>query len=68
LLSKVQNLKFGQRGDLLIRSDEYLAPYEEARAAVPQALVNFRSLVADSPDQVANRALELPRFGGRVEA
>ena len=53
LLSRVQDLKLGQRGYLLTRSDAFLAPYEQARAAIPQALSNLRSLVADNPDQTA---------------
>jgi CHASE3 domain sensor protein len=53
LLDRVQDLKLGQRGYLLTRSDAFLAPYEEAQAAIPQALASLRSLVADNPDQTA---------------
>jgi CHASE3 domain sensor protein len=53
LLSRVQDLKLGQRGYLLTRSDTFLAPYEQARAAIPEALGNLRPLVADNPDQKA---------------
>ena len=53
LLDRVQDLKLGQRGYLLTRSDAFLAPYDEARAAIPQALASLRSLVADNPDQTA---------------
>src|ERR1700683_4446200 len=53
LLNRVQDLKLGQRGYLLTRSDAFLAPYDEARAAIPQALANLRLLVADNPDQTA---------------
>jgi CHASE3 domain sensor protein len=54
LLNRVQDLELGQRGYLLTRSDAFLAPYDEARAAIPQAaLASLRSLVADNPDQTA---------------
>jgi signal transduction histidine kinase/ActR/RegA family two-component response regulator len=53
LVNRVQDLKLGQRGYLLTRSDAFLSPYDEARAAIPQALANLRSLVADNPDQTA---------------
>ena len=53
LLDRVQDLELGQRGYLLTRSDDFLAPYDEARAAIPQALSSLRSLVADNPDQTA---------------
>jgi CHASE3 domain sensor protein len=53
LLSRVQDLKLGQRGYLLTRSDAFLQPYEQARAAIPQALGDLRHLVADDPDQAA---------------
>ena len=49
----MQDLKLAQRGYLLTRSDAFLAPYDEARAAIPQALASLRSLVADNPDQTA---------------
>ncbi len=63
LLSRVQDLKLGQRGYLLTRSDAFLAPYEQARAAIPQALGNLRSLVADDPDQTAR----VERMGALID-
>ena len=53
LLGKVQDLELAKRGFLLTRSEGFLAPYDEARAAIPQALANLRSLVADSREQTA---------------
>ena len=53
LLSRMQDLKLAQRGYLLTRSDAFLAPYEQAHAAIPQIMSKLRSLVADSPDQTA---------------
>ena len=53
LLGSVQGLALAKRGYLLTRSDAFLPPYDEARATIPQALGNLRSLVADNPDQTA---------------
>jgi signal transduction histidine kinase/ActR/RegA family two-component response regulator len=53
LLGAVQSLELAERGYLLTRSDAFLAPYERARAAIPEALGKLRSLVGDNPDQVA---------------
>ena len=53
LLGDVQDLELAKRGYLLTRSDAFLPAYDEARAAVPQALDKLRSLVADNPDQMA---------------
>ena len=63
LLSRVQDLNLGQRGYLLTRSDAFLAPYEQARAAIPQALGNLRPLVADDPDQTAR----VERMGALID-
>jgi signal transduction histidine kinase/CheY-like chemotaxis protein len=63
LLGKVQDLELAKRGFLLTRSEGFLAPYDEARAAIPQALANLRSLVADSRDQTAR----LDRMGLSIE-
>jgi signal transduction histidine kinase/CheY-like chemotaxis protein len=63
LLSRVQDLKLGQRGYLLTRSDVFLAPYEQARAAIPQALGDLRPLVADNPDQTAR----VERMGALID-
>jgi signal transduction histidine kinase/ActR/RegA family two-component response regulator len=84
LLGSVQDLELAKRGYLLTRSDAFLPPYDEARAAIPQALGNLRSLVADNPDQTARvdrmassiddilttstRAVELGRHGQFPEA
>jgi signal transduction histidine kinase/ActR/RegA family two-component response regulator len=53
LLGSVQELALAKRGYLLTRSDAFLPSYDEARAAIPQALGNLRSLVADNPGQTA---------------
>src|SRR5271169_2392130 len=84
LLGDVQDLELAKRGYLLTRSDAFLPAYDEARAAVPQALDKLRSLVADNPDQMARvgrmessledmltasaRAVELGRHGQLPEA
>ena len=63
LLTEVQDIELGQRGYLLTRSDAYLAPYERARAAIPQALAGLRSHVADNPEQTARVA----RMGALID-
>jgi signal transduction histidine kinase/ActR/RegA family two-component response regulator len=84
LLGDVQDLELAKRGYLLTRSDAFLPAYDEARAAVPQALDKLRSLVADNPDQMARvgrmessledmltasaTAVELGRHGQFLEA
>jgi signal transduction histidine kinase/CheY-like chemotaxis protein len=84
LLGRVQDLELAKRGYLLTRSDAFLQPYDEARAAIPQALGKLRSLVPDNPDQMARveliglsiedmlttsaREIELGRSGQFAEA
>ena len=84
LLGRVQGLELAKRGYLLTRSDAFLPPFDEARAAIPQALDQLRSLVADNRDQTARvermassiadmlttstRAIDLGRHGQFPEA
>ena len=63
LLGKVQDLELAKRGYLLTRSDAFIPSYDEARAAIPQALAKLRSLVADNPDQTAR----VDRMGLSIE-
>jgi signal transduction histidine kinase/ActR/RegA family two-component response regulator len=56
LFTEVQDIELGQRGYLLTRSDAYLAPYERARAAIPQSLASLRSHVADNSEQTSRVA------------
>ena len=53
LLGSVQSLELAERGYLLTKSDAFLAPYERARATIPEAAKRLRFLVGDNPDQVA---------------
>jgi signal transduction histidine kinase len=53
LLGTVQGMELAERGYLLTRSDAFIAPYERARAAIPEAAKRLRSLVADNPEQMA---------------
>ena len=84
LFGKAQDLELAKRGFLLTRSDAFLPSYDEARAALPQALAKLRSLVADNPEQTARvdraglsvedilttsaRTIELGRNGQFAEA
>jgi signal transduction histidine kinase/ActR/RegA family two-component response regulator len=63
LVNRVQDLKLAQRGYVLTRSDAFLAPYDEARVAIPPALASLRPLVADNPDQAAR----VERMGGLID-
>jgi signal transduction histidine kinase/ActR/RegA family two-component response regulator len=63
LLGRVQELQLAERGYLLTRSDAFMAPYEQARAAIPPALGKLRSLVVDNPDQAAR----VERMGALVD-
>ena len=53
LLGRVQDLELAKRGFLLTRSGAFLPPFDEARAAIPQALGKLQSLVTDNRDQMA---------------
>jgi signal transduction histidine kinase/CheY-like chemotaxis protein len=53
LLGTVQGMELAERGFLLTRSDAFIAPYERARAGIPEEAKRLRSLVADNPDQMA---------------
>jgi CheY-like chemotaxis protein/signal transduction histidine kinase/CHASE3 domain sensor protein len=51
LLSTVKDAETGQRGYLLTGSAQYLAPYNDARAALDAELARLRVLFANSPEQ-----------------
>jgi signal transduction histidine kinase/ActR/RegA family two-component response regulator len=63
LLGTVQGLELAERGYLSTRSDAFLAPYQRAREATPEALKRLRFLVADNPDQIAR----VERLGADVD-
>ena len=84
LLGRLQDLELAKRGFLLTRSNGFIPSYDEARTAIPQALAELHSLVADSRDQTARvdrmglsiqdiltttaRTIELGRNGQFAEA
>ncbi|HEY4369451.1 MAG TPA: response regulator [Steroidobacteraceae bacterium] len=51
LASALKDAETGQRGFLLTGEESYLAPYDEARATIPDALQEIRQLTAESPKQ-----------------
>ena len=51
LLASVTDAESGQRGFLLTGQERYLAPYTNARAAIPDELRRLRELTADNPSQ-----------------
>jgi signal transduction histidine kinase/ActR/RegA family two-component response regulator len=84
LLGRVQDLELAKGDYLLTRLDAFLPAYDEARAAIQQALDKLRSSVPDNPEQTARvgrmglsiedilttstRAIELGRSGQFLEA
>ena len=53
LRSDLKDAETGQRGYLITGVEDYLAPYQAAQTAAPQALSTLRSLTADNPHQQA---------------
>ena len=51
VLSQVQDIEIGQRGYLLTRDADYLAPYEASRASLDTALGSLAKLVSDNAVQ-----------------
>ena len=51
LLSTLKDAETGQRGYLLTSEDSYLAPFQDAKAAVPTEIRRLRELTATRPEQ-----------------
>jgi signal transduction histidine kinase/DNA-binding response OmpR family regulator/CHASE3 domain sensor protein len=51
VLSSLKDAETGQRGFLLTREETYLAPYEDAKRALPAEIRAIRELTGDSPQQ-----------------
>ncbi|HVY83142.1 MAG TPA: response regulator [Steroidobacteraceae bacterium] len=51
VLSSLKDAETGQRGFLLTREETYLAPYEDAKRALPAEIRAIRGLTGDSPEQ-----------------
>ena len=51
MLSTLQDAETGQRGYFLTGLDEYLEPYESARAVIDGVVAELRSLTADNTRQ-----------------
>ena len=52
-LSFAKDAETGQRGYVITGDPAFLAPHEQALAAIPASLSELRRLVRDNPDQVA---------------
>ena len=52
VLALLKDAETGARGFIITGEEEYLAPYEQARAQVPQALEHLRQLIRDDARQV----------------
>ncbi|KAF1041865.1 MAG: Autoinducer 2 sensor kinase/phosphatase LuxQ [Herbaspirillum frisingense] len=52
LVSTLKDAETSQRGFLLTGVESYLAPYNQAKAALPGEIAKLRGLVSDSPDQL----------------
>lgn len=57
-----------QRGFLLLRDESYLDAYNRALVTLPEIKLQLRSLVADSPEQVANVDALSVEASSRIEA
>ncbi len=53
LLSSLKDAETGQRGYLLTGEERYLAPYNDALAAIPPLLTRFQNATAARPEQAA---------------
>jgi CheY-like chemotaxis protein/signal transduction histidine kinase len=51
LLSTLKDAETGQRGYLLTGEESYLAPYTDAKEALPNEIMATRALLANRPDQ-----------------
>jgi CheY-like chemotaxis protein/CHASE3 domain sensor protein len=51
VLSRIKDAETGQRGFLLTGNDSYLAPYNDAQAALPAELKSLKSLVSGDAQQ-----------------
>jgi len=54
LLNALIDAETGVRGYGLTRQNEFLAPYHQAQAVIPESLTRLRRLVSDNPQQVAH--------------
>ncbi|OWY28785.1 response regulator [Herbaspirillum robiniae] len=52
LVSTLKDAETSQRGYLLAGAESYLAPYNQAKAALPGEFKKLRDLVSDSPEQL----------------
>ncbi|WDZ94943.1 response regulator [Herbaspirillum sp. WKF16] len=52
LVSTLKDAETSQRGYLLAGAESYLAPYNQARAALPSEFAKLRALVSDSQEQL----------------
>ncbi|HEV7556326.1 MAG TPA: CHASE3 domain-containing protein, partial [Kofleriaceae bacterium] len=65
-LATVTDAETGQRGFVITGDEHYLAPYEQARGALPGQLAALQSLVADNAEQ-QRRVQELePILGAKL--
>jgi signal transduction histidine kinase len=61
VLSRLQDAETGQRGYIVTRDPQYLAPYFEGMRRLAGDLESLRAATADNPEQLA-RVIELKRF------
>lgn len=64
LLSTLKDAETGQRGFLLTGREDYLAPYNQAVAAMPGILDRFRTATASQPD-LARQVQNIERLAGQ---
>jgi CHASE3 domain sensor protein len=54
LMSLLKDAETGERGYLITGQQEYMQPFDDAVAALPKRIENFRRLTADNPRQQQN--------------
>ncbi|MCU1329163.1 MAG: domain S-box-containing protein [Bryobacterales bacterium] len=67
LLSTLQDAETGQRGFLLTRRVEYLAPYQRSRARIAQVLGRLQDATTQRPDQAKRVAALRPVVEAKLQ-
>lgn len=66
IMSSVKDAETGERGFLITGKEEFLAPYQQAVAALPGELDQFQKLTGDNPAQQAKITQMRSRMNARL--
>src|SRR5580704_7145604 len=67
VLTRITDAETSQRGYLLTGDESYVAPYEDARRALPSDLAELGTLVSESPEQRRRLAILEPEIAARLD-